>query len=144
MAEQVIDASVAIKWLVKQEPFRNQARQLLRDAQLNTISLIGPPLLEYEVESSLQRRLYYGRTTTKAVDASLNSFYALRIRIVSHRDVIAHAREIARRFNQECIYDSVYAALADLRGCEFWTADKVFYDTVHAELKFVKYLPDYP
>jgi hypothetical protein len=31
-----------------------------------------------------------------------------------------------------------------LRGCEFWTADKAFYDTVKAALPFVKYLPDYP
>jgi len=30
------------------------------------------------------------------------------------------------------------------QGCEFWTADKVFYDTVKAVLTFVKYLPDYP
>lgn len=37
-----------------------------------------------------------------------------------------------------------YAALAELRGCEFWTADKVFYDAVKAVLSFVKYLPDYP
>lgn len=60
MAEQVIDASVAIKWVVKGEPFRNKARQLLRDAQLNGITLIGPPLLEYEVESTLQRRFHRG------------------------------------------------------------------------------------
>jgi len=31
MAEQVIDASVAIKWVVKGEPFRDKARQLLGD-----------------------------------------------------------------------------------------------------------------
>jgi len=37
-----------------------------------------------------------------------------------------------------------YAALAELRGCEFWTADKAFYDAVKAVLSFVKYLPDYP
>jgi predicted nucleic acid-binding protein len=37
-----------------------------------------------------------------------------------------------------------YAALAELLNCEFWTADKVFYDTVNARLAFVKYLPDYP
>jgi hypothetical protein len=36
------------------------------------------------------------------------------------------------------------APLAELRGCEFWTADKVFYDTVKAVLPFVRYLPDYP
>ncbi|MBM3235133.1 type II toxin-antitoxin system VapC family toxin [Candidatus Poribacteria bacterium] len=41
------------------------------------------------------------------------------------------------------VYDAAYAALAELRGCEFWTADKVFYDTVKAVLTFVKYLPDY-
>jgi len=28
-------------------------------------------------------------------------------------------------------------------GTEFWTADKAFFDAVHAELKFVRYLPDY-
>ena len=49
MAEQVIDASVAIKWVVKGEPFRDKARQLLRDARSKGIMLIGPPLLEYEV-----------------------------------------------------------------------------------------------
>jgi predicted nucleic acid-binding protein len=41
------------------------------------------------------------------------------------------------------VYDSTYAALADLHGTEFWTADKAFFDAVHAELKFVRYLPDY-
>ncbi len=70
MAEQVIDASVAIKWVVKGEPFRNKARQLLRDARLKGITLIGPPLLEYEIESILQRRLHYGRATIPVVDAA--------------------------------------------------------------------------
>jgi len=55
MAEQVIDASIAIKRVVKGEPFRNKARQMLRDARLKGITSIAPPLLEYEVESALQR-----------------------------------------------------------------------------------------
>ncbi len=54
------------------------------------------------------------------------------------------ARQIAEQFNQRFVYDATYTALAELRGCEFWTADKVFYDTVKAVLLFVKYLPDYP
>ena len=32
------------------------------------------------------------------------------------------------------------AALAELRGCEFWTADKTFYDAVKAALIFVNRL----
>ena len=46
MAERVIDASIAIKWVVKGEPFRGKARQLLHDTLLKGITLIGPPLLE--------------------------------------------------------------------------------------------------
>jgi hypothetical protein len=75
MAEQVIDASIAIKWVVKGEPFRNKARQLLREARVKGLTLIGPPLLEYEVESTLQRRLYRGRASMESVDASLRAFY---------------------------------------------------------------------
>lgn len=101
MHEQVIDASVAIKWVVKGESFRNKARQLLRDARLKGITLIGPPLLEYEVESALQRRFHYGRATVRAVDASLGAFYAIRVRILTHPDLVRRAREIARKFNQE-------------------------------------------
>jgi predicted nucleic acid-binding protein len=54
------------------------------------------------------------------------------------------AREIAEQFNQRAVYDATYIALAELRGCEFWTADKLIYDAVKATLSFVKYLPDYP
>ena len=143
MLEQVIDASITIKWVVKGEPFRNKARQLLHDSRLKDITLIGPPLLEYEVESVLQRRLYSGRAIIAAVDASLAAYYAFRIQIVTHHDMVRRAREISRQFNQERIYDSIYAALAELRGCEFWTADKSFYKAVKPGLSFVKYLPDY-
>ena len=113
MAEQVIDASIAIKWV------------------------------EYEVESILQRRLYHGRAAVRAVDTSLNAFYAVGVQVITHPGMVRRAREIARQFNQERIYDSLYAALAELRGCQFWTADRVFYDAVKSVLSFVRYLPDY-
>ena len=54
------------------------------------------------------------------------------------------AREIARRFGQERVYDSTYAALAETRGCEFWTADYAFYMAVKDELAFVRFLAEYP
>jgi len=82
--------------------------------------------LEYEVERVLQRRLCSGRATIAAVDASLAAFYAVQVRIVTHPDIVRRSRETARRFNQERIYDSLYAALAELRGCEFWTLTKRF------------------
>ena len=143
MAEYVIDASVAIKWVVKDEPFRDEARKLLRDARLAGVTLCGPPLLVYEVESAIQHRLFRGRSTIAMADTSLTAFHNVGVRIFTHSDMVHRAREISRQFNQERIYDSIYAALAELRGCEFWTADKAFYDAVKSTLSFVRYLPDY-
>lgn len=143
MAEQVVDASLAIKWVVKGEPFRAQAQRLLYDDTHQDITLIGPHILIYEVETIIQRQVYHGRITTATADASLTAFYKIVVQIVDHPLLVERARQLARRFKQERIYDSLYCALADLRGCEFWTADRAFYEAVRRQLSYVKYLPDY-
>jgi predicted nucleic acid-binding protein len=66
------------------------------------------------------------------------------VQIVTHPYLRQRARDIAERFSLPTVYDATYMALAELRGCEFWTADKAFYDTVKAVLTSVKYLLDYP
>ncbi|MDQ1328588.1 MAG: hypothetical protein QG641_1873 [Candidatus Poribacteria bacterium] len=143
MAEQVIDASIAIKWLIDDEPFCDNARKLLFNAKQAGLMLIAPPILVYEVESVLQFRLRRSLASLSAVDESLDTFYDISVKILTHPDMVIYARKIARSFQQNRIYDSLYAALAELRGCEFWTADKVFFNAVSLELQFVKYLPDY-
>src|SRR5439155_19069696 len=110
------------------------------DAQQNGVDLIGPPLLLYEVESMVQRRLYTGQGTVAAVDASLVAFYAAGVQVVTHPDMVTRARQIARLCNQVRIYDSLYAALADLRGCEFWTADTAFYNSASPSLQFIQHI----
>jgi predicted nucleic acid-binding protein len=144
MPEQVIDASVAIPWLDPGETFHAEAMRLLADAQLNHVVLIGPPLLHYEVESALQRWLYTGRSPLAAVDASLAQYYTIGVRTEIHPDMVRRAREIARLCNQVRIYDSLYAALAELRGCEVWTGDTPFHTAVSLSLPFVKHIRDYP
>lgn len=133
-----------MRWVIKGEPFRNKARRLLHNARVNRIALIAPPIFEYEVESTLQRRLYLGRASVALTDASLQFIARVGVQIHTHPDMVRRARAMARQFHQERIYDALYAALAELRGCEFWTADKAFYDAVKAKLPFVKYLVDYP
>jgi predicted nucleic acid-binding protein len=108
------------------------------------VTLIAPPLFEMETDSIIQTRVADGRTTPHVADQTLALLDTAPIVIVTHPRLRQRAREIARRFNQRTAYDATYAALAELRGCEFWTADKAFYDDVKAGLPFVKYLADYP
>ncbi len=144
MPERCVDASVAIKWVVKSETWRKKARRFLLESLQNGYTLIAPPLFAYETESVLQGRLQAKTMTVAAVDEALTRLATFRVQLVTHPDMVTRARAIARQFNQPRIYDSLYAALAELRGCEFWTADKRFYDAVTANLTFVKYLPHYP
>ncbi len=144
MPERCIDANIAVKWFIKGEAFRRKALKLLRESQAAGITLIAPPLFEMETDSVIQTRVVDGRTTPAVADKTLALLDTAPVVIATHPRLRQRAREIARQFHQRKVYDATYAALAELRGCEFWTADKVFYDAVKAVLSFVKYLPDYP
>jgi len=143
MPERVIDASVAVKWVMKGEPYRKQARKLLRDSLLLGIKLISPPLFESETESVIQEEFALGHVSVEDADSALRSLDRVGIKIIYDNRVKESARRIARQFSLRRVYDSTYAALAQLRNCEFWTADKSFFNAVKSELTFVKYLPEY-
>jgi predicted nucleic acid-binding protein len=143
MPERCVDASLAVKWVLKVESQRKKARQFLLASLSAGFTLIAPPLFEYETESVLQWRLHAGMLTPAETDSALIRLAAIGVQIVSHPDMAKRARGIARQFNQPRIYDSLYAALAELRGCEFWTADLAFCDAVKMALPFVRHLSDY-
>jgi predicted nucleic acid-binding protein len=144
LPERCIDANIAIKWFVKGEAFRHRALKLMRESLAANVRLIAPPLFEMETDSVIQTRVAEGRATHEVADRTLALLDRAPVVIINLPQVRHRAREIARQFNQRKVYDATYAALAELRGCEFWTADKAFFDAVETKLSFVKYLPDYP
>lgn len=144
MPERCMDANIAVKWFIKGEAFRHKALKLLRESVGAGITLIAPSLFESETDSVVQTRLVERRTTQNVADQTFALLDNAPVVIVTHPNLRQRAREIARQFNQRKVYDATYAALAELRGCELWTADKAFYDAVKTALPFVKYLPDYP
>ncbi len=144
LAELCIDANIAIKWFVKGEAFRYKALKLLRESVAAGIILIAPPLFEPETDGVVQTRLVGGWTTPEAADRTFALLDSAPVRIVTHLHLRQRAREIARQCNQRKVYDATYAALAELHGCDFWTADKPFYDAAKDAFPFVKYLSHYP
>ena len=60
MLERVIDASVAVKWVMKGESHRRQALKLLRESLAAGIRLIAPPLFEDETGSVIQQQVFFG------------------------------------------------------------------------------------
>ncbi len=50
--------------------------------------------------------------------------------VVPVLSLIAEAWQIAAKHNLSTLYDAYYMALAHLRGCDFWTADQRFLNSV--------------
>ena len=144
MNELCIDASVMVKLVLKGESHRIRARRLLKDCMVNHVTLIAPPFFESETDTAIRKRVYEGKLSLADAKKAFAGLDRVTVQLITHPNLRQRAREIAEQFNQRTVYDATYAALAELRGCEFWTADKLFYDAVKAVLSFVKYLPDYP
>lgn len=144
MIERCVDASVIVKLALKGEPNRVKARRLVRESTREGIDLIAPPLFTSEVDTAIRKRVYDGRLSQADAQKAYAVLDRTPLRIVTHPNLRQRAREIAEQFNQRTVYDATYAALAELHGCEFWTADRAFYDAVKGVLTFVRYLPDYP
>ena len=121
MSELCIDASVVVKLVLKGESHRVRARRLLRDCIANNVTLIAPQFFESETDTAVRKRVHDGKlslTDAKKVFAGLDR---VTVQLITHPNLRQRAREIAEQFNQRTVYNATYAALAELRGCEFWT-----------------------
>jgi predicted nucleic acid-binding protein len=144
MNELCIDASVAVKLVLKGESHRNKARRLLKNCIVNNVTLIAPHFFASETDTVIRKRVCDGKLSVADAKRAFSGLDKVAVQLLTHSKQRQRAREIAEQFNLRTVYDAAYAALAELHSCEFWTADKVFYDTVKTTLVFVKYLPDYP
>ena len=82
----------------------------------------------------------------REISSAKNTFCAkpgLPIKTIHVPQQRERAWEIAREFQLPTVYDATYLALAELRQCEFWTADEKLFKRVRDKLSFVQWLGNY-
>ncbi len=139
----VIDASLAINFVIPAQPYHAQTAALFRGWAAAQMVLAAPPLFESETDSVIRRYVYQGVLDRDAGRAAQELMDALPVRIVHDGRVRGRARQIAEAFNQDRVYDATYAALAGLMGCEFWTADRAFHRVVNDSLQHVRFVGEF-
>ena len=119
MAEQVIDASVAIKWYVP-EPGSAQAAPILTSG----VRLLAPDLIVAEIGNVLWRKIVRGELTPREAEQIADAFVsACPLEIVPSGGLVRSALSIAEQYGRS-VYDSLYVALAVRENCQVVTADE--------------------
>jgi len=137
-----IDANLVLRTLVPGS-FSDRALALWAAWLDRDDMLIAPTLLAFEVTSSLRRLVHLGEITTSEGEEAFQRFLQMDIRLSNQRGIIPLAWELARQFDRPRVYDTSYLALAQLRGCEFWTADERLYNAIRHKLTWVRWLGDF-
>jgi predicted nucleic acid-binding protein len=113
----VIDASVAVKWLI-QEDGTSQALALRRRAKL-----IAPDLLTAECANIFWKKVQRGELSRDEALLAARLLQAAEIELAPTRSLMEAATRIAIELDHPA-YDCLYLAVAVDRNCRFVTADQ--------------------
>ncbi|MFZ5898428.1 MAG: type II toxin-antitoxin system VapC family toxin [Bacillota bacterium] len=135
----VVDASLAVKWLVNEEA-TEAAVGLLERWSEEEVCLTAPCLLFTEVANALYKRVRREEMALADAQTLLSFLSELGIEIKETAALGPRVLELAARFCCSAAYDACYVALAEALECEFWTADERLYNTVKTQFEWVRCL----
>ena len=137
----VVDASVAVKWLVR-EPHSEEALELLTSWGESGLTLVAPHLLPAEVTNALHRRVVDGELTLSEASSQVELLLASGVQFQDAPGIHARALDLANALEQGAVYDSHYLALAEELDCDLWTADRRFQRAVGTTSDRVRWIGD--
>jgi len=138
----VLDASVALKWILRDEEATSQADALLADVLAGQLSLIVPSLFDYEIANALAVAVAKGRLDEAKAWMALADFQFYSIKRVNFPTLQDNAFQLALRHHRS-VYDSAYVALAQSLDMWLFTGDKRLFNALGGALDWVKWIGDY-
>ena len=138
----VVDASLAIKWVLK-EPYAEEALALASEWATAETRPVAPCLLLVEAANVLHRRAALGHISPSQAGQLLAGFLNMGIEVRESPQIHLRALELAQELQRPAVYDTHYLALADILGCDLWTADERFFNSVKERQPRVKWLGEF-
>lgn len=141
MGEVVIDASVAAKWQLSDESYVREAEALRTEVAAGRLALVVPAYWQFELASVLSKAVSLGRVDDAGAVEALEAFIGIPTAVVPMPSP-HEAYRTARRFNRSVI-DCFYLAIAEERGCDFWSDDRKLCRALSPTYPFVRWIGDY-
>ncbi len=130
-------------WILP-EQFTESALRLRHGWLENEQAMLAPMLFRAEVTSVIRERAFRDEISTSEARDALAISFQWPIALRDGGDALQRAAfDVATRFDRPKAYDAQYVALAALLGCELWTGDRRFINSLRGELPWVKWIGDY-
>ena len=137
----MVDACLAVKWLVS-EVDSTRAGQLLIEWARNGVPIAAPVMILTEVSNVLHKKVRSQDVSINDVSRLLEQLSGLLL--FDYSEMHVRAIELASILGEQDAYDCHYLALAEHLDCEFWTADRAFYNAAHRRFPRVRYIRPTP
>ena len=138
----VVDASVAVKWVLPEEHSR-EALSFYEDAAASNTEIIAPPHLPVEVANAVWRKVARKLITFDEALQALAVFGRFQVTLSYPSQLLEEALRIAQESKRPTVYDTAYMALARLTDCELWTADITLLNALSGKAPYVKSIASY-
>jgi len=117
--KKIIDASIIVKWFIVEEK-TIEALKIQEEHIQNKIDLIVPEITFIEVINALK----YKKKSDKDLFEANSYLWNFQFHVEkTNQFIVDKAIELSIKYNLT-IYDGMYAALAQIHGCELITADE--------------------
>ena len=135
-----VDASLAAKWVLVEDD-SEKAVYLYREYRNERV--IAPAFFPVEVTNAIWRGAVRGQFSPREASEKLAAFLDYSVELTSPSSLYELALRLADEFDRPTVYDMHYVALAQIAGCDLWTADQRLLHAVGGRLPFVKDLAVY-
>jgi predicted nucleic acid-binding protein len=123
----VVDANVAIKWVLT-EIYTDNASRLLS----NSYTLFVPDFFFSEIGNILWKQVRFKLLTPEEAQWSYHQIVITPLQIYQSQLLVPLGLDIAIR-TQQAVYDCVYLALAVQQKCQMMTADERFFNSLRGD-----------
>lgn len=143
MAPITLDASVAVKWLLRDEEHVTHALALRAAIVAHDLAVVVPPNFPIEVAHALVRAVRRGRYDPDDLDRGIQAIMDLDCELDVRPEIAVGAASLAHRLRTSA-HDAAYLVVAKSRGATFITADRALRDAGLAAGFDVAWLADLP
>lgn len=138
----VIDASVAVKWLVAEE-WSDVAALLRNDVESAGNTIVCPPHFRGKVANAVYQQLRRRALIVVEAEQAIAILNGINVTTFAAPDLYDQAFALALRYQLATIYDALYVAVAQELQVPLWTDDRRLLNALGGDFPYVRWIGRY-